>query len=216
MNKNNLIRFAQSLVLLPFVAAIPVPLGSILLDTTKDTVQTVFIQKENIKANGLIAFNQVLDQKAKDLKAKADAIDNYFKSRNMPLFGMGMKMVKEAENNDIDWRLLPAISVRESTGGKSDCIKVKNNPFGWGSCKIGFNSIDEAIETVARNLGGNNPNTEKHYADKTVTQILRAYNPPSIVLRYAQQVISIMNIIGEENITQDTPKSSYALLFQIM
>ena len=27
-------------------------------------------------------------------------------------------------------------------------------------------------------------------------QILRAYNPPSIVPRYAEQVISIMNTIG--------------------
>ena len=36
----------------------------------------------------------------------------------MPLFGMGMKMCKEAEKNELDWRLLPAIAVRESTGGK--------------------------------------------------------------------------------------------------
>ena len=200
MNKNNLIRFAQSLLLLPFVTVTTVPMGSILMDTTKETIQTVFIQKENIEAYGILAFNQVLDQKAKDLKAKTDAIDDYFKSHDMPLLGMGMKMVEEAEKNNLDWRLLPAIAVRESTGGKFDCKKVENNPFGWGSCKIGFNSIDEAIETVARNLGGNNPNTEKHYADKTITQILRAYNPPSIVPRYAQQVISIMNDIGPEDL----------------
>ena len=171
------------------------------MDTTKDTVQTVFMQKQNIEANGLLAFNQVMDQKAKDLKAKADAIDSYFKSHDMPLVSTGMKMVQEAEDNDLDWRLLPAIAVRESTGGKNDCVKVKNNPFGWGSCKIGFDSLDEAIETVAMNLGGNNSTTEKHYAGKTLTQILHAYNPPSIVPRYAQQVISIMNAIGEEDLT---------------
>ena len=119
----------------------------------------------------------------------------------MPLLGMGMKMVEEAEKNNLDWRLLPAIAVRESTGGKFECKKVSNNPFGWGSCKIGFDSNEEAIETVARNLGGNNPNTEKHYDNKTTKQILRAYNPPSIVLRYAEQVISIMNAIGPEDMT---------------
>ena len=54
---------------------------------------------------------------------------------------------------------------------------------------------------MARNLGGNNPKTAKHYADKTTDQILKAYNPPSIVPHYAEQVISIMNEIGAENIT---------------
>ena len=208
MNKNNLIRFVQSLMFLPFMTGTTVHLGSIILNATQDTNQTVFIQKENIEADGLLAFNQVLDQKAKDLKAKADAIDNYFKSHDMPLFGMGVKMMEEAEKNELDWRLLPAIAVRESTGGKFDCKKVENNPFGWGSCKIGFNSIDEAIETVAKNLGGNNPNTEKHYDNKTTKQILRAYNPPSIVPHYAEQVISIMNVIGEENLaTPETVKT---------
>lgn len=187
-----------------------VPSGNVLnINTTKEVAQTVFIQKENIKADEILAFNQAENQKAQDLKAsldsarqaKAEAIDGYFKAHDMPLAGQGMKMVTEAEKNNLDWRLLPAIAVRESTGGKNDCIKVDNNPFGWGSCKVGFNSIEEAIETVARNLGGNNPKTAKHYADKTTDQILKAYNPPSIVPHYAEQVISIMNEIGAENIT---------------
>ena len=202
MNKNNLIRFAQSLVLLPFVVGTTAPLANVpKINSINETVQAVFIQKKNIEANGLLALNQAVDQKAKEQEAEALAIDNYFKSHDMPLSGTGMKMVIEAEKNDLDWRLLPAIAVRESTGGKFDCKKVENNPFGWSSCKVGFDSIDEAIETVARNLGGNNPNTAKHYDDKTTKQILHAYNPPSVVPRYAEQVMSIMNAIGEENPT---------------
>lgn len=126
-------------------------------------------------------------------RMEADAIDAYFAEHDMPLLGQGMKMVQEAELNGLDWRLLPAIAVRESSGGKNAC---KNNPFGWGSCKINFNSVEEAIETVAMNLGGNNPKTARHYDNKTVKQILRAYNPPSIVLRYAEQVMAIMKSIG--------------------
>ena len=38
------------------------------------TSQIVLSQKLNIGANDLIAFNQEVDQKAKDLKAKADEI----------------------------------------------------------------------------------------------------------------------------------------------
>lgn len=167
-------------------------------DTTVQAPRIVLSQKENIGPLNLFAFNQAVDEKAKILKIKADAVDAYFESHSMPLHGMGLKLVQEAENNDLDWRLLAAIAVRESTGGKFDCKKVENNPFGWGSCKIGFDTIDESIETVARNLGGNNPNTAYHYSGKDTKAILQKYNPPSIVPRYAQQVMSIMNEIGNE------------------
>lgn len=173
-------------------------MGSILMENAKDTVQAVFIQQNSLETGKILVLDQALDEKALDLKKKADAIDNYFSGNNMPLSGEGRKMAEEAEKNGLDWRLLAAISVRESTGGKNDCKKADNNPFGWGSCKISFNSVDEAIETVAVNLGGNNPNTEKYYAGKNLREILRTYNPPHIVPRYAEQVISIMNAIGPE------------------
>lgn len=175
------------------------PAGSITqaVDNIINTPPIVSSQKLNIENSDLLVVNDATSQKLEDEKIKADAIDSYFKAHDMPLEGMGMKMVLEAEKNDIDWRLLPAIAVRESTGGKFDCKKVENNAFGWGSCKIGFKSTEEAIETVARNLGGNNPKTEMHYDNKTTKQILRAYNPPSVVPKYAQQVMSIMDAIGK-------------------
>ena len=197
MQNKKLIRFVESFILLPFITT-TVPASNQLLvpaDMVHNT-QTVLSQKQNIETPNLFAFNQAVDEKAKTQALRAEAIDAYFKSKEMPLFGTGMKMVIEAEKNGLDWRLLLAITVRESTGGKFDCKNVTNNPFGWGSCKIGFNSIDEAIEIVARKLGGNNPNTVRHYYNKTTKQILRAYNPPSIVPRYAEQVLSIMNDIG--------------------
>ena len=162
-----------------------------------NTPPFVSLQKQNIKANDQLALNNAIDQKLKVQKVKAQAIDAYFKARNMPLEGLGLKMVLEAEKNDFDWRLLPAIAIRESSGGKNDCKTTKYNSFGWGSCKIGFKSNEEAIEIIAKNLGGNHPKTEKYYDNKTTKQILRAYNPPSIVPRYAEQVMSIMKVIGE-------------------
>ncbi len=155
-----------------------------------------FIQKQNKDSLSLFTLNQAVDEGAQIKKLKAEAIDNYFKERHMPLAGFGMKMVLEAEKNDLDWRLVPAIAVRESTGGKFECKKADYNPFGWGSCKIDFSSTDHAIEIISKNLGGNNPNTAHHYDNKTTIQILRAYNPPSVVPRYAQQVIAIMDAIG--------------------
>jgi len=125
---------------------------------------------------------------------KAAKIDAYFKQNGMPLAGYGMKMVTEAEKYGLDWRLIPAIAVRESTGGKHQCVAF--NPFGFGSCTFGFKSYDNAIEVLAANLGGQDPRTANAYKGKTTKQILMAYNPPSIVADYSSQVFGIMNTIA--------------------
>ncbi len=185
------------------------PLAQATLDMVKDS-PSAYLQKLNIDTSGDTALNDAIarELEAKEVRAeKAELIDAYFREHNMPLEGFGMKMVQEAEKNELDWRLVAAIAMRESTGGKFACKKVSFNAFGWGSCKINFESHDKAIETVARNLGGNNPRTAHYYDNKTTIQILRAYNPPSIVPKYAEQVISIMDAIGptdgaeEEEIT---------------
>ena len=211
MKKNNLIRFAQSIVFLPVMTMSLTGIPNIKIP------QNELAKKVNIEASGSLATNQVSDSNvdstadstsAQLIKAKAAAIDAYFADHDMPLVGTGMKMAEEADENGLDWRLLPAIAVRESTGGKNACSKVKNNFFGWGSCKVGFNSSDEAIETLAENLAGKNPNTALHYGNKNVKEILNAYNPPSVVPKYASQVMSIMNSIGDADITP--PSSTLA------
>ena len=194
MKNNNLIRFVQSLVLLPVMT---ISLGNPGIDTPRN----VLVQQINSTVTGLLALNQAVDPETEILKAKAEAIDAYFREHDMPLEGTGAKMVEEALKNDLDWRLLAAIAVRESTGGKHDCKRVENNPFGWGSCKIGFKTNEEAIVTVAMNLGGNNPKTAYHYDDKDTKEILQAYNPPSVVRKYADQVMAIMDDIGEADAT---------------
>ena len=188
------------------------PVAQATLNVMQDSLapQTVLSQKLNIADNFFTFYNgedelAEAEAEARAQKAqKAEAIDAYFEAYGMPLAGTGMKMVEEAEKNDIDWRLLPAIAVRESTGGKHACKGATYNSFGWGSCKINFKSNEQAIETVARNLGGNNPNTDHHYAGKTTLQILQKYNPPSIVKRYAQQVMAIMDDIGVPDIEIST------------
>lgn len=208
MKNNNLIRFVQSLVLLPVMTTLSIG-GAANLNTTK-VPQNALVQKVNMEAKGTFALNQAADPEAelkeKTEEAQAQAIDAYFAERKMPLLGTGKKMVEVALLNDLDWRLLPAIAVRESTGGKFKCQKVPNNPFGWGSCKIGFKTMDAAIETVGKNLGGNNPKTAHYYDNKTTKEILNAYNPPSIVRHYTPQVIAIMDVIGAEDFVIDMGK----------
>jgi hypothetical protein len=130
------------------------------------------------------------------LEDRAAKIDAYYAKNDMPLEGYGMKMVLEAQKHDLDWRIIPAIAVRESTGGKHACKKATFNPFGWGSCKISFASYDKAIETLATNLAGKNPNTARAYGNKSTRGILESYNPPSVVPTYASEVMSIMSRIS--------------------
>lgn len=194
MKNNNLIRFVQSLVILPVMFG-----GIHNIGISQNTLVKQF-NIENQRTSETLALNQAIKVKVANLKLEAEAIDAYFETYDMPLLGTGTKMVLEAEKNGLDWRLLPAIAVRESTGGKHDCVKYHFNPFGWGSCRIGFKSMDEAIETVAKSLGGNNKDTAQYYAGKTVKQILQTYNPPSIAFHYAGEVMSIMDDIGDLDI----------------
>jgi hypothetical protein len=122
---------------------------------------------------------------------RADKIDTYFKTRSMPLAGYGAKFVKEADRCGIDWRLIPAIGVRESSGGKR---MMNNNPFGWGSAKIAFKNFDEAIEVVTSNMCGENPNTARYYKDTDTMEKLYWYNG-TVMPSYPKEVMSIMKMI---------------------
>lgn len=133
----------------------------------------------------------------KILEDRAEKINTYFKEHKMPLEGFGMEMVRAAYENDLDWRLLPAISVQESTGGRQACKSVTFNPFGWGSCKIGFKNYKEAIQSVAAHLGGKFESTAGYYADATTEEILHHYNG-SVVPTYTGEVLAIMKTIGNK------------------
>ena len=76
----------------------------------------------------------------------------------------------------------------------------KNNGFGWGSCKIAFKSVDEAIETIAHHLGGNHPKTAKYYEGKDIEGILNTYNPPKYRPDYVLLVTKVMKHIENQNI----------------
>jgi hypothetical protein len=128
-------------------------------------------------------------------KEEAEKIDNYFKQRSMPLAGHGEQFVVVAEKYGLPYNLLPAIAIRESSGGK---YLINNNPFGWGSAKIKFSSFNEAIEAVGRNLGGANPRTAAYYSGNTIRAKLYNYNG-TVIKGYEDQVIAIMNRIDTKS-----------------
>lgn len=121
---------------------------------------------------------------------RAARLDAYFAKRDMPLEGYGAKFIEVADAYDMDWRLMPAIGVRESSGGKH---LMNNNPFGWGSAKIKFANFDAAIEELGANISGNDKDTARYYKDKTVFQVLWAYNG-TVMPTYPKEVMNIMKM----------------------
>ncbi len=181
----------QSFVAIPMLAvaapltgmtAVPAPTSIVQSSTTTADASAITTQDAQASTDAI------------QDKKEADILDTYFASYDSPLEGYGMKFVQEADKNGLDWRLLPAIAMRESTGGKQACKKVSNSIFGYGSCKINFKSIDQSIEAVAASLGGNNPNTAAHYSGKNTAQILATYN--TVIPGYVKQVQKLMYSIS--------------------
>lgn len=125
-------------------------------------------------------------------EAGIKAIDAYFEEKDAPLAGYGNIFVEVSQKVKLDWRLLPAISFRESTGGKE--LFRSYNPFGWG--RENFDSFNEAIETVGRNLAGLDPDTSAYYKNKTVNGKLGTYN--NVIETYPEEAWGIMRDIEEK------------------
>jgi hypothetical protein len=112
-------------------------------------------------------------------------LKKYFADRDCPLKDSAQDFLLAADQNELDWRLLPGISMIESSGGKD---YKNNNVFGWDSCKERFPSVRAGIHYVAAQLGKSN-----RYKDKDVNRKLHIYNP---LPDYSQRVQAVMRTIG--------------------
>lgn len=116
-------------------------------------------------------------------------IEAYFKKKNMPLFEKAAKFVEVSKKYNLDPFLLPAMSIKESTGGKK--LFKPFNPFGYGTKR--FFSFDEAIEYVADKLANG-----EYYKDKTLEKKLSTYN--CVEDKYVSETLNFMRYIKNQNI----------------
>ncbi len=144
------------------------------------------------------------DSKEIERKQIANKINTYYESKNMKLAGHGMGMVIASEKYGLDPYMMAAIATKETTGGNAACpvtakrtgdIRYTYNVFGWGSCKIYFESYEHGFEIIAKNLTGNNPKTARYYSGKDTISILESYNPRHVVRDYPEQIVAIMETI---------------------
>ncbi len=110
---------------------------------------------------------------------------NFFEAYGCPLRTFTDVFIQEADDNALDWRLLPSISFVESSGGK---YALNNNVFGWDSCRTKFPSVRTGIHVVADALG-----KSTMYKDKRLDDVLKLYNPRP---EYRVRVKQVMRSIG--------------------
>lgn len=90
-----------------------------------------------------------------------------------------------ADTYHIDYRLLPVVSVLESTCG---VYQRGNNHWGWNSARTGFASVPDGIDFVARQLALH------PYQGKPVAQKLHTYNPRP---RYVQRALELLDQVDK-------------------
>jgi len=121
----------------------------------------------------------------KNADPRLSRLQKFFADRNCPLRDDAKDFLVAADQNQLDWRLLPSISFVESSGGKT---YTNNNVLGWASCKEKFSSVRAGIHYVAAQLG-----KSRRYKGKDTDKKLWLYNPTA---EYRQRVRAVMRVIG--------------------
>lgn len=117
--------------------------------------------------------NSLVSVEAED--GRIQALEEFFESYNSPLKSYASVIVSEADKHNIDYRLIPAIAMQESTLCKK-IIKDSYNCWGfgiYGGKVTKFANYEEAIETVTRTLS-------KKYVQKGLEEpheIVQKYTP---------------------------------------
>jgi hypothetical protein len=137
---------------------------------------------------GIAAATTHAEQDVTRIRKKFDLRESilrrFFKEYHCPAEHYAGVFVAEADAYDLDWRLLPSLSIVESGGGK---YAKGNNLFGWANGKSTFDSISEAVHHVAFTLS-----LGKAYRGKNLEAKLWTYNHRD---SYKTAVIGVMKKI---------------------
>lgn len=91
---------------------------------------------------------------------RIETLKNFLEKYHSNMASSAEVFIKEADKNNLDWRLLPAIAGAESTFGKFTPPCASYNPFGWTSTTSPcgywrFENFDDAIRHVAQKISTN-------------------------------------------------------------
>ncbi|KKP80603.1 MAG: hypothetical protein UR81_C0022G0010 [Candidatus Levybacteria bacterium GW2011_GWB1_35_5] len=121
--------------------------------------------------------NEAILLKTKDVDARVEAVEDFLSYYKSALTPFADEIVAAADKYSLDYRLLPAIAMQESTLCKK-APKGSHNCWGfgiYGKKVTKFANYNEAIETVTKTLA----TKYKAIGLETPEQIMSKYNPVS-------------------------------------
>lgn len=102
-------------------------------------------------------------------------LSEFLSAYHSPLAPFAEEIIEKADANNIDYRLLPAIAMQETTLCKKTLPQAKYNCWGygiWGKKVTSFNNFGDAIDTISRYFG-----KKKQQGTDTLDAIGKIYNP---------------------------------------
>ena len=108
-------------------------------------------------------------------------VDAFFQSYGCPVPNHAADYVRAADEYGIDYRILPVISLLETTCG---FYQRANNHWGWNSGNTGFGSVPQGIDFITRQLAEGEP-----YRKRDLDRKLFAYNPFSAYVSAAKRLM---------------------------
>ena len=118
---------------------------------------TLFAQKADARELASGSSAQIEVGKLKNFDVRVKILQDYLGQFNSPLVGEASTFVKYADQYDLDWKLVAAISGVESTFGQQIPYNSYNG-WGWGiygTNMIYFASWEDGIKTVSEGLRTN-------------------------------------------------------------
>jgi hypothetical protein len=104
-----------------------------------------------------------------DTEERARKLEAFFLAHGCPQPFHVEDYLQAADLNGLDYRILPAVSVLETTCG---VYAYRNNRWGWASARVGFLSVAHGIRYIAQQLAWG-----RYYRGKDVDEKLLVYNP---------------------------------------
>lgn len=133
--------------------------------------------------------------KVRNFEQKVERLEKFMGKYKSPLYPLARHIVEEAAENGIDYRLLPAIAMNESTL----CKAIPHNSYncwGWGiyGDKVTrFTSYEDAITVISKGI-------KKNYYDRGMASpsaIMQAYTPSSPDGIWARKIHKWYDEIGK-------------------
>lgn len=162
-----------------FATATTTLIFSLTLMSYLSTAKVIKPQSQNFKLYAALPENNSLvSEDIGHQDARAKLVENFFKVYSSILANYSQLFVEVAEKHNLDFRLLPAIAMQESNGGKR-VINGSFNPFGYGiygNLVVRFSSWEDGIERVGKAL-------REDYLNQGLTTpnaIMTKYTPSSL------------------------------------